>query len=107
MPHARNHAQYSGTDTNVRTTMRLYSKLELARAKSVTTRCIDMWVQRELLPKPLKLGTTRQARVRWTQEAVEVLDRNLMARFAPSPATSSSGVDTTVRLRRRRRPEHL
>ena len=57
--------------------MKLHTKKSIAEDKSVTPRCVDNWVKRGLLPPPKKLGTSQQARVRWTDEQVAQLDRNL------------------------------
>jgi predicted DNA-binding transcriptional regulator AlpA len=57
--------------------MNFHTKKDIAAAKKVTPRCVDNWVKRGLLPPPKKLGTSMQARVRWTDEQVAQLDRNL------------------------------
>ena len=55
------------------------SKSWLAERYGVTPRTIENWRKRKLLPEPLKLGTAIQARVRWSDEDVAVLDANLAA----------------------------
>jgi hypothetical protein len=57
--------------------MKLHTKKSIADDKGVTPRSVDNWVKRGLLPAPIKLGTSQQARVRWTDEHVAQLDRNL------------------------------
>lgn len=57
--------------------MNFHTKKDIADAKRVTPRCVDNWVKRGLLPAPKKLGTSQQARVRWTDEQVAQLDRKL------------------------------
>jgi predicted DNA-binding transcriptional regulator AlpA len=57
----------------------LFSKDAIARAKGVSSRTIDNWVTRGLLPAPLKFGVSDQSRVRWTERDVAELDRNLAA----------------------------
>jgi hypothetical protein len=57
--------------------MKLFTKADIAEAKSVTPRTIDNWVASGWLPRPLKLGTAKQSRVRWTSEHVAALDRKL------------------------------
>jgi hypothetical protein len=44
--------------------MREHSKADIAASKGVTTRTVDNWVARNLLPRPRKWGTPKQARVR-------------------------------------------
>lgn len=57
--------------------MRLWTKNEIATARKVTPRCVDIWVDRKLLAAPIKLGDKQQSRVRWTDEQVAELDRRL------------------------------
>ena len=57
--------------------MDYFTKQRIADGHAVKARTVDNWVARGLLPPPIKLGTTKQARVRWTAEAVAELDRNL------------------------------
>jgi hypothetical protein len=59
--------------------MKYHTKNSIAGDKGVTPRCVDNWRKRGLLPAPIKLGTSQQARVRWTDEQVAELDRNLAA----------------------------
>ena len=54
-----------------------YTKHDISSPRKVTDRTVDNWVERGLLAPPLKLGSSRQARVRWTAEQVAELDRNL------------------------------
>ena len=56
-----------------------YTKQQIARDRGVTPRTVDNWRARGLLAAPLKLGTAAQSRVRWTEEQVGELDRNLAA----------------------------
>jgi predicted DNA-binding transcriptional regulator AlpA len=55
----------------------LLTKRDIAEGRKVTTRTVDNWVERGFLPPPKKLGSSQQARVRWTQEQVAELDRKL------------------------------
>lgn len=64
--------------------MQTFTKLDIANAKRVSTRCVDNWVHRGLLDKPLKLGSHTQSRVRWTAEQVAALDARLS-----NPATAA------------------
>jgi hypothetical protein len=64
---------------------RNYSKSDLARAKGVTPRTIDNWVERGLLPAPMKFGTAAQSRVRWTDSDIAVLESNLASLRRPAP----------------------
>jgi DNA-binding transcriptional MerR regulator len=57
--------------------MREHTKANIAADKKVSPRTVDNWVARGLLPPPRKWGTSKQARVRWTDEDLAVLDRNL------------------------------
>jgi hypothetical protein len=57
--------------------MRLHTKQAIARERSVTCRTVDNWRDAGLLPAPLKLGTSKQARVRWTDRSLAILDANL------------------------------
>jgi hypothetical protein len=57
--------------------MQTFTKRDIADSKRVSTRCVDNWVARGLLDKPLKLGTHTQSRVRWTAEQVAALDARL------------------------------
>jgi prophage antirepressor-like protein len=59
--------------------MQLHTKADIAAAKQVSPRTVDNWVTRGILPRPRKWGTTLQARVRWTDEDLSILDRNLSA----------------------------
>lgn len=59
--------------------MELFTKTQIARARSVTERTVDNWVDKELLSPPIKLGTKQQSRVRWTKDSVDALDRKLAA----------------------------
>jgi DNA-binding transcriptional MerR regulator len=63
-----------------------FTKNELARARKVTTRTIDKYVARGLMPPPMKLGTQPQSRVRFTPGHLEILDRNLAALGRAPPA---------------------
>jgi len=65
--------------------MGLQSKQRIARERGFTTRAVDIWVTRGLLSPPMKLGTTKQAHVRWTDEQVAALDANLAALGGPMP----------------------
>lgn len=60
--------------------MREFSKADIAKAKKVSTRTVDNWVASGKLPRPRKWGETQQARVRWTEEDLAALDRNLTSR---------------------------
>lgn len=57
--------------------MQTFTKRDIADAKRVSTRCVDNWVSRGLLDRPLKLGSHTQSRVRWTAEQVAALDARL------------------------------
>lgn len=57
--------------------MTFYTKQQIARDRGVTPRTVDNWRARGLLAPPLKLGTAAQSRVRWTEDQVAELDRNL------------------------------
>jgi len=59
--------------------MTLHTKQQIARDRGVTPRTVDNWRARGFLPAPLKLGTAAQSRVRWTDQQVAELDRNLAA----------------------------
>lgn len=74
--------------------VKLISKQEIADEKGVTTVTVDKWVAGGLLPPPMKFGSTRQARVRWTDAAVKVLDGNLAALSdnAPVPKARTAEV---------------
>jgi len=63
-----------------------FKKLDVARARSVCTRTIDIWVKRGLMPPPIKLGTNPQSRVRFTAEQLAILDRNLALLGRAPPA---------------------
>jgi hypothetical protein len=52
----------------------LFTKREIAEKFGVTERTVDAWVERGHLAKPIKLGTTVQARVKWPAEAVAKLN---------------------------------
>jgi predicted DNA-binding transcriptional regulator AlpA len=65
---------------------RNYSKSDIARAKGVTARTVDNWVERGLLPVPMKLGTATQSRVRWTDADIAALESNLAQLRRPTPA---------------------
>jgi DNA-binding transcriptional MerR regulator len=69
---------------------REHTKADIAAARRVSIRTVDYWVARGLLPKPRKWGTTLQARVRWTDEDLAVLDHNLAAARAGVPAPAAS-----------------
>jgi hypothetical protein len=66
--------------------MREFTKADIAEAKKVSERTVDNWRARGLLPRPRKWGTTQQARVRWTDEDLKILDRNLGTGSEPSAA---------------------
>jgi hypothetical protein len=68
--------------------MALHTKDDIAKARKVHQRTVDNWRARGLLPEPIKLGTAQQSRVRWTDEAVAALDRNLAALSAEPPAAA-------------------
>jgi hypothetical protein len=74
----------------------------------MTARTVDAWVQGGLLPPPIKLGTAMQSRVRFTSQAVAILDRNLTllgrARPADEPPPPTEP-DETPRPRRRPKPK--
>lgn len=53
------------------------SKRQIAEKFGVTTRTIDVWVERGRLAPPIKFGSSTQSRVRWPPEAVEQLEANL------------------------------
>ncbi len=55
------------------------TKRSIANRFGVTDRCVDNWRKAGKLPPPLKLGTSQQARVRWTDEAVAQLEAALRA----------------------------
>jgi predicted DNA-binding transcriptional regulator AlpA len=55
------------------------TKKQIAESKNVSERTVQNWVKRGLLPRPIKLGSTVQSRVRWTDAQVAELDRNLAA----------------------------
>ena len=57
----------------------LHTKQAIARAKGVSDNTIDAWVARGLLARPIKLGTSKQARVRWSDEQIAELDEKLAA----------------------------
>ena len=65
-----------------------YSKADIARAKGVTARTIDNWVEYGLLPPPMKLGTSKQARVRWTEADIAMLEHKLASSRRPGSAAS-------------------
>ena len=69
--------------------MKLHTKKDIADAKKVTARTVDNWVERGLLPPPIKLGTSQQARVRWTDESVAVLDHNLASAAVPAATAAA------------------
>jgi predicted DNA-binding transcriptional regulator AlpA len=58
------------------------TKRQIAERFAVTTRCVDGWRARGLLPDPIKLGTADQARVRWPAEAVAQLEAKLRGEAA-------------------------
>jgi predicted DNA-binding transcriptional regulator AlpA len=53
------------------------TKKQVADALGVTPRCVDLWVKRGLLPRPIKIGGMRQQnRVRWQQcDVVAAIER--------------------------------
>jgi DNA-binding transcriptional MerR regulator len=57
----------------------LHTKDDIAARTRVCRRTVEHWIARGLLPKPLKFGTKKQSRVRWTDEHLAELDRNLAA----------------------------
>ncbi len=59
--------------------MTYHTKQQIARDRGVTPRTVDNWRTRGLLAPPIKLGTAAQSRVRWTDQQVADLDRNLAA----------------------------
>jgi len=52
-------------------------KSELAKHFGVTPRCIDLWVDRGLLPPGLKLGVAQQSRKRWTRSDLAACEANM------------------------------
>ncbi len=54
-----------------------FTKSAIATLKAVTPRTVDLWVERGLLDRPIKLGTQPQSRVRWTEAQVAALDKRL------------------------------
>ena len=65
---------------------RPHTKAAIATRYGVTPRTVENWWKRGLLPAPLKLGNAAQSRVRWTDEDLETLDRNLAALSAQRQA---------------------
>lgn len=59
---------------------RYYRKSEIAQRFSVTTRAVDLWVARGFLAPAIKLGNTKQARVRWDGAQVAALEERLRTR---------------------------
>ncbi|MGH8319960.1 MAG: helix-turn-helix transcriptional regulator [Steroidobacteraceae bacterium] len=70
--------------------MQEFTKAQVAALKRVSTRTVDSWVARGLLPKPRKWGTTLQARVRWTDADLAVLERNLAGSCAPQQPSGAA-----------------
>lgn len=62
------------------------TKSDIARGRRVTTRTVDNWVRRGLLPPPIKFGTAAQSRVRWSAEDVAILDARLASMTAERQA---------------------
>lgn len=56
---------------------RYYRKAEIAQRFAVTPRAVDLWVARGLLAPAIKLGNTKQARVRWNAMQVAALEERL------------------------------
>ena len=89
--------------------MRLHSKQTIAADRGVTCRTVDNWRERGLLPAPIKMGITLQSRVRWTDESLATLDRNLasLANVQPAPVAASTPTANRARAvappRRRRK----
>jgi transposase len=63
------------------------TKKDIAKRFTVHERTVDNWRARKLLSAPIKLGSSVQARVRWTDEQVAELARNLAALNTPTAAT--------------------
>jgi hypothetical protein len=53
------------------------SKRQIAEKFCVVERTVDDWVKRRWLSPPIKLGSFKQSKVRWTPEAVEKLDAHI------------------------------
>lgn len=89
------------------TSTQLSTKADLAARRKVTTRSVDLWIKRGLMPPPIKFGTTMQARVRFTPAHEATLDKNLAllgrARPADEPPPPTEP-DETPRPRRRAKP---
>ena len=58
---------------------RRHTKSAIAARYGVTPRTVENWWKRGLLPPPLKLGNAVQSRVRWADEDLDTLERNLAA----------------------------
>jgi DNA-binding transcriptional MerR regulator len=63
----------------------MYTKKEIAKARNVSERTVDNWRSRGLLAKPIKMGSSVQARVRWTDAHVEELDKKLAGLNSQAP----------------------
>jgi hypothetical protein len=84
-----------------------HRKVDVAQRYGVTERQVDYWRAEGLLPQPIKIGTSQQAKVRWTDEHLATFEKRLAALAAdfqsPTPA-SQSGSPAPDTSQRKRRP---
>jgi hypothetical protein len=73
-----------------------FTKQMIADGRAVKTRTVDNWRSRGLLPPPIKLGSSKQSRCRWTAEAVAELDRNL-AKLGRAPEAGTAAEESTAK----------
>ena len=63
----------------------LLTKRQVAAQLGVTERCIDLWVSRGFIDRPIKLGPAQQSRVRFHANAVETVAERLARQARPQP----------------------
>lgn len=65
------------------------TRRQLAGHFKVTDRAVDKWRADGLLPEPVKLGESMQARVRWPADVIPKLEAALRDRKAPSKSAGA------------------